>query len=150
MQTQYFCKQYYLRFDAGSGKGTQIDIFRYIVILLVQHDRISSLSWVTTKEKVPSVRMQGQRRCAVYLQKSLHFLIFHSIVIDMFSRRTGLSQYKKSLTKAQTPARNSYTGLDRPVMAGKIFTASRLHGFTASRLHGFTASRLHGFTALFR
>ena len=44
----------------------------------------------------------------------------------MFSRRTGLSQYKKSLTKAQTPARNPYTGLDRPVMADKIFTASRL------------------------
>jgi len=63
----------------------------------------------------------------------------------MFSRRTGLPQYKKFLTKAQTQsAQSARKGLDTHVMVDKIFTASRLHGFTASRLHGFTA------TALFR
>lgn len=73
---QYFCKRCYPRFDVGSGEGTQIDIFRYTVIRLVQQARISSLLWITTKEKVPSVRMQGQRRCAVYFQKDIAFSHF--------------------------------------------------------------------------
>ena len=70
----------------------------------------------------------------------LALLHIYSYNVDMFSRRTGLPQYKKFLTKAQT--QSARKGLDTHVMVDKIFTASRLHGFTASRLPGFTATAL--------
>ena len=43
----------------------------------------------------------------------------------MFSRRIGLPQYKKSLTKVQPTARNPHTGLDTLITGTITFTASR-------------------------
>ena len=59
-------------------------------------------------------------RCAVYFQKTLHFLIFAPIIIPMLSIKIGLPQYKKSPPKTQNPRK----GLDIPVTDGIILSNS--------------------------
>ena len=61
----------------------------------------------------------------------LHFPVFSSIIISMFSCRTGLPQYKKSLSKTQIPA-YLQKGLDTPI-TGSIISQFTVHSsqFTA-------------------
>ena len=64
--------------------------------------------------------MMRRSRCAVYFQKTLHFLIFAPIIIPMLSIKIGLPQYKKSPPKTQNPRK----GLDIPVTDGIILSNS--------------------------
>ena len=55
----------------------------------------------------------------------LHFPVFAAIIIFMFSCRTGLPQYKKSLSKTQIPA-YLQKGLDTPI-TGSIISQFTVH-----------------------